>query len=75
MTQSCPNISLTQFKKPIRDCYLMMYDIWLLYSELLAPFIEAFFNFVYQLMLRPINRPLSRHTNKKQLCTIDIKIE
>ncbi|RNA09571.1 hypothetical protein BpHYR1_000965 [Brachionus plicatilis] len=20
MTQSCPNISLTQFKKPIRDC-------------------------------------------------------
>ncbi|RNA19543.1 hypothetical protein BpHYR1_012391 [Brachionus plicatilis] len=26
MTQSCPNISLTQFKKPIRDCYLMMHD-------------------------------------------------
>ncbi|RNA39208.1 hypothetical protein BpHYR1_009526 [Brachionus plicatilis] len=21
MTQSCPNISLTQFKNPIRDCY------------------------------------------------------
>ncbi|RNA18595.1 hypothetical protein BpHYR1_047986 [Brachionus plicatilis] len=27
MTQSCPNISLTQFKKPIRDCYLMMHDV------------------------------------------------
>ncbi|RNA28539.1 hypothetical protein BpHYR1_020274 [Brachionus plicatilis] len=26
MTQSCPNISLPQFKKPIRDCYLMMHD-------------------------------------------------
>ncbi|RNA28470.1 hypothetical protein BpHYR1_047697 [Brachionus plicatilis] len=26
MTQSCPNISLTQFKKPIRDCYRMMHD-------------------------------------------------
>ncbi|RMZ96312.1 hypothetical protein BpHYR1_026633 [Brachionus plicatilis] len=27
MTQSCPDISLTQFKKPIRDCYLMIHDV------------------------------------------------
>ncbi|RMZ96168.1 hypothetical protein BpHYR1_029303 [Brachionus plicatilis] len=27
MTQSCPNISLTQFKKPIGDCYLMIHDV------------------------------------------------
>ncbi|RNA35590.1 hypothetical protein BpHYR1_024034 [Brachionus plicatilis] len=33
MTQSCPNISLTQFKKPIRDCYLMMHDVGENYQE------------------------------------------
>ncbi|RNA38364.1 hypothetical protein BpHYR1_035454 [Brachionus plicatilis] len=35
MTQSCPNISLTQFKKSIRDCYLMMHDVGGIFSLLL----------------------------------------
>ncbi|RNA39682.1 hypothetical protein BpHYR1_009045 [Brachionus plicatilis] len=34
MTQSCPNISLTQFKKPIRDCYLMMHNQGKEYSKI-----------------------------------------
>ncbi|RNA18869.1 hypothetical protein BpHYR1_014291 [Brachionus plicatilis] len=55
MTQSCPNISLTQFKKPIRDCNkennlklirLRIYKDFLVYGMLLCE-AEIIFSLVY----------------------------